>query len=142
MARPKNFYVVADPSDFQRQHQTDAGFDLRTKEEVNVYPGKVTTAKTGVKVAIPSGCVGIISVRSSLGKKGIILANGIGVVDSGYRGEIQLLLTSLTGPQTLFKDDRIAQLLILPIQAVDVNFVDVLESSDRGEEGLGSTGVS
>ncbi|NLY47382.1 MAG: dUTP diphosphatase [Tissierella sp.] len=141
MARPKVLNVVGNPEDLQRQHITDAGYDLRVKTEVEVVPGKVVVAPTGVKVAIPEKCVGVIAVRSSIGKRGICLANGVGIIDSGYRGEMKLLLTSLTGPQTLFAGERVAQLLILPLQPVAVKFVEELEDSDRGERGIGSTGV-
>lgn len=132
--------VIADPKDFERQHKTDAGFDIRIPREVTLYPGVVEVVGTEVKVAIPKDCVGILAVRSSVGARGITLAGGIGVIDSGYRGYIKLPLVSYDNVQTLFAGERVAQLLIVPLQPVEVQFVKSLPKSDRGEKGIGSTG--
>lgn len=132
--------VKAEPRDFQRQHEDDAGFDLRAKKEVTLVEGRPTLVPTKVHVEIPKHHVGLLTVRSSMGKKGITLANGVGVIDSGYRGEIGVLLVSLNGNQTIFEDERIAQLLIIPLRPVNVQYVKQLKGSERGEGGFGSTG--
>lgn len=142
MARPKKLKVVtSDPKNFQRQHKGDAGFDLRLQQDVTLVPGQVSELiGTGVRVQIPENCVGLVMPRSSLGKRGITLANNVGVIDSGYRGEIKIMLVSYGKQQTLFAGERVAQLLIVPLQPVEVEFVDELEESDRGVGGFGSTG--
>lgn len=136
----KILQVVAKPDDFERQHKTDAGFDIRVPHDVDLYAGRVTVVTTDVKVAIPKDCVGILAVRSSVGARGIAIAGGIGVIDSGYRGKIKLPLISYNTSQTIFAGERVAQLLVMPLQPVKVKFVDKLPESDRGENGLGSTG--
>lgn len=140
MARPRKFEVIASEVDFQRQHKTDAGFDLRVHHDITLYPGDPVLVGTHVRAAIPSNCVGIVAIRSSLGKRGITQANGIGVIDSGYRGEIKLNLVSYKNTQTIFAGERVAQLMVLPLQNVSVSFTDELPDSDRGTGGHGSTG--
>ncbi|PWA11087.1 dUTP diphosphatase [Pueribacillus theae] len=142
MSKARRLRVKAKPEDFERQHDDDAGFDLRAKEEVTLIEGKPKLVKTNVFVEIPKNHVGLVMIRSSLGMKGITLANSVGVIDSGYRGEVGLIMVSLSGNQTVFAGDRVAQMLIVPLQPVNVEYVKQLKGSERGEGGFGSTGKS
>ena len=91
--------------------------------------------KTGIAVEIPEGYVGIIAPRSSTGIKGYTIKNTIGVIDSDYRGEIKLhLFTHVT------QKIRIAQMLIMPCPQFNIEFVESLSETERGEGGFGSTG--
>lgn len=126
-------------------HEGDAGADLRANivRPVDIQPGESEWFGTGVRVAIPDGYVGLQFPRSGLGcKHGICLANGVGVIDSGYRGEIRAKLLNLgTEPYEVYPRDRIAQLVIVPYAKVGfVKAVD-LPDSERGTDGYGSTGV-
>ena len=125
-----------------RAHPTDAGLDLAASETTQVAPRVVTLVPTGVAVAIPEGHVGILAARSSLAaKKYMTLANGVGVIDSDYRGEIKIPIIPLDGCHNLIQaGQKIAQLLILPIALPTVEVVSVLPESARGLGGFGSTG--
>lgn len=123
--------------------QGDAGYDLAAMEEYSLGAGERAMFRTGVAVAIPEGYVGYIKPRSGLAARhGIdVLA---GVIDSGYRGEINVVLLN-TDRESSFdvnRGDRIAQLVIQPVMAVD--FVDVLTlpDSERAAGGFGSTGAN
>ena len=115
---------------------------------------KPTLVRTGLKMAIPAGHVGRIYIRSSLGAKGLSLANGVGVIDSDYRGEIKVLMY-VSAPQggqgsfldytySMKKGERVAQIIIEPIPKVEIVRIldeDLLGETDRGSGGFGSTGV-
>lgn len=117
-----------------------AGYDLHTPEDITLIPHMVTKIPTGIAVAIPTGYVGEIEERSSLGLKNI--SKRAGVIDSDYRGEIIVLLCNETpNPIQLEAGDRIAQLVIKKIYNHPVIEVDELPPTDRGEGGFGSTGV-
>ena len=126
-----------------RAHPTDAGLDLAASETTHIAPGVVTLVPTGVAVAIPEGHVGILAARSSLAvKKAMTLANGVGIIDADYRGEIKIPITPLDGCHNLIQaGTRIAQLLILPIALPTVEVVSELPDSERGHGGFGSTGA-
>jgi len=95
----------------------------------------------GVRFAIPAGHVGLLFSRSSLGKRGLVIPNGVGVIDSDYRGEVCALLQNLSGEDVVIRDgERIAQLVILPLPAVAFREVAELDDTARGEAGFGSTG--
>ena len=103
-----------------RAHPTDAGLDLAASETTHIAPGVVTLVPTGIAVAIPEGHVGILAARSSLAaKKSMTLANGVGVIDPDYRGEILVPLVSLRGMNTIPRGERIAQLVIVPVVRVE-----------------------
>jgi len=122
-----------------RAHPDDAGLDLYSIEDLLLDPGQGLVAKTGVALALPPRHVGLIADRSSLGKRGVKVAGG--VIDAGYRGEIQVVLWNLSGdPVRLGRGERIAQLLILPIATPAVQAVESLDATARGEKGFGSTG--
>ena len=120
------------------KHESDAGFDLESIEDV-VIPAKefAPMIHTGVHVEIPFGYFGLVKERSGMASKGIFVMGG--VIDSGYRGEIMVNLANMSGYDYVIKSgDRIAQLIILPCSAVMT--VGELSESDRGENGFGSTG--
>ena len=126
-----------------RAHPTDAGLDLAASETTHVVPGpNPTLVPTGVAVAIPEGHVGILAARSSLAtKKSMTLANGVGIIDSDYRGEIKIPIIPLDGCHNLIQaGQKIAQLIILPIALPTVEVVSMLPESARGLGGFGSTG--
>ena len=122
-----------------RAHAGDAGMDLYGLEDVILGARQGKMARTGIAMAIPHGFVGMIADRSSLGKKGVKTAGGI--VDAGYRGEVQVILWNLTDTEIrLAKGERIAQMLIYPIAAPAVVEVKSLDETKRGAGGFGSTG--
>ena len=127
-----------------RAHAHDAGIDLYAAKRVHVEPGEVTVVPTGVRVAIPAGHVGLVMLRSSLAAvRELALANGVGVIDAGYRGEIGVSLTSWSPtPDLIDAGERIAQLLVVPIVTPAVEVVDELPPSGdgRGSGGFGSSG--
>ena len=100
------------------------------------------TLPTGLAVAILENHVGIVAIRSSMGiKNGVTLTNGIGVIDSDYRGPVQVSLHNLNKePYTVRPGDRIAQLIIVPVTRQEVEVVDELPDTARGQGGIGSTG--
>ena len=125
-----------------RAHPTDAGLDLAASETTHIAPGVVTLVPTGIAVAIPEGHVGLLASRSSLAtKKSMALANGVGVIDSDYRGEIKIPIIPLDGCHNLIQaGQKIAQLIIMPIALPTVEVVSELPESARGLGGFGSTG--
>jgi dUTP pyrophosphatase len=131
---------VADPA---RAHDTDAGLDLHVPEGQGllVRPGAVYTVDLGIRVAIPDGYYGQLALRSSAGKKGLTIPNGIGIIDSGYRGNLKLLVAALAEPVLVAAGERICQLVILPLPHVDVEAGVVDADTDRGNGGFGSTGT-
>lgn len=125
-----------------RAHEADAGADLRASRYEKFMPGEIKTVPTDVRVAIPKGYVGLLFARSSLCNLGVMLANGVGVIDSGYTGEIKVPLFNAS-PRVfeLPASARIAQLVILPCELPTFRRVESLEETERGEGGFGSTGV-
>ena len=122
-----------------RAHPDDAGMDLYALEDVIVQPGEGKMARTGVAFALPPGTVGLIGDRSSMAKKGLKTAGG--VIDAGYRGEVQVVFWNLSKQEIrITRGDRMAQMLILPVQTPGVREVASLEETARGAGGFGSTG--
>ncbi|HVE76676.1 MAG TPA: dUTP diphosphatase [Actinomycetota bacterium] len=124
-------------------HDGDAGLDLFASEDVRLGPGQRAMVSTGIAVAIPAGHAGYVQPRSGLAAKhGIGLLNSPGLIDSGYRGEIKVILINLDSdsPVEIRKGDRIAQLVVLAVPQVMVIEASELPDSDRGEGGFGSTG--
>ena len=134
---------TANVQDPVRAHNTDAGLDLYIPEEQGriVGPSAVSTIDLGVRVAIPDGHYGLLLLRSSAGRKGLAIPHGAGVIDSGYRGNLKLLVTALVEPVLIAAGERICQLIILPLPSLDVSVGVVDADTDRGAGGLGSTGV-
>lgn len=144
-------------------HGGDAAMDLCATEDVTLLPGEWEMVGSGVSMAIPRGFFGLVVPRSGMGCKGLVLKNTVGIIDSGYRGEIKmplynnnptrksrLLRTTLcrllgkciepTGTIHVHKGDRVAQLLIVPVAQANPVKVDTLEESERQDGGFGSTG--
>ena len=129
----------------ERAHAGDAGYDLRSVEEVDLAPGERALVRTGISVAIPDGYAGLVLPRSGLAvRHGISLVNTPGLIDSGYRGEIQVPLINHDRHETfrIEKGTRIAQLVLVRAAAAAFTEVESLESSSdgRGEGGFGSSG--
>lgn len=126
-----------------RAHPGDAGLDLCSVEGLSLEPGGRASVGTGLAVAIPSGLAGLILPRSGLASEhGIALVNSPGLIDSGYRGEIRILLLNTDRQEefTVEPGDRIAQLLIIPFTELAVSEVPELSVSERGDSGFGSSG--
>lgn len=123
-----------------------AAFDLYALEDTYVHPVGVpnndsTKVRTGMSLAIPEGYVGLLIERSSLHSKGVTLANNVGVIDSDYRGEVLIAVTSLTNTTVkIEKGQRIAQLLIVATPQVSLHVVRELDETTRHVGGFGSTG--
>jgi dUTP pyrophosphatase len=97
---------------------------------------------TGIAIEIPMNHVGLVAIRSSVGKAGVALANSVGVIDSDYRGEIKLCLTYTAGSggHYIRKGQAVAQIVIMPVLQVELVEVDALSTTERGDGGFGSTG--
>jgi dUTP pyrophosphatase len=120
----------------------DAGFDLAACEQVTLAPGERALVGTGLAVAIPDGYAGFVQPRSGLAARhGITVVNSPGLVDSGYRGELRVILlnTDAREPFTVEPGMRIAQLVVLPVPTVSLLEVAELDESERGVRGFGSS---
>jgi dUTP pyrophosphatase len=124
-------------------HDGDAGYDLHAAEPVTLGPGERAVVGTGIAVAIPEGHAGLVLPRSGLAfKHGIALVNAPGLIDSGYRGELRVLLlnTDREHPFDVEPGDRIAQLMVVKVEVPELEELDTLEETGRGVGGFGSTG--
>ena len=132
----------------------DAGMDLVATEIIKDTPEQITYG-TGIAMEIRDGFVGLVFPRSSIRKTGLQLSNSVGVIDSGYRGELQATFNKLFGGEAMYDEmkvkeiqpndfykvgDRVAQIMIIPHPEVEFNEVDELSDTERGEGGFGSTG--
>lgn len=129
-----------------RAHDTDAGMDLFAQEDIFIPEKEVRMVGLGVSVAIPKGHFGMLALRSSMGKKGFTLPNGVGIIDSDYRGELKLLVTHITGELFIYKGEKIAQLIIIPfvspvLEQYEGGNEAWEQSTARGTNGFGSTGT-
>ena len=126
----------------ERAYAGDAGLDLSACERVELAPGERALVGTGLAVAIPEGYAGFVQPRSGLAARhGLTVVNSPGLVDSGYRGELRIILLN-TDRELAFEVEpgmRIAQLVVLPVPPVELRVVDELPASDRGERGFGSS---
>lgn len=123
----------------ERAHDLDAGYDLRTPYNYAIQPRSFGTIDTGVHVQIPEGYVGFLKSKSGLNVKHSI--TGEGVIDAGYTGSIKVKLYNSSENRYRFnKGDKIIQLVILPIFTPELELVDDLEETERGDAGFGSTG--
>ena len=126
-----------------RAYPGDAGLDLYALEAGVIAPGERASVRTGIAVEIPDGEAGLVLPRSGLAARhGIALGNAPGLIDSGYRGEIRVLLlnTDPSAPFEIGSGDRIAQLLLVKVQTPAVEEVEELAVSERGAGGFGSSG--
>ena len=123
----------------ERAHSLDAGYDLRTPRAVTVLPYESVVIDTGVHVEIAPNHVGMIKSKSGLNVKRDMTSEG--VIDSGYPGSIRVKLYNHGEHQrVLHKGDKISQLVIMPIVTPELELVDQLEATERGDNGFGSTG--
>ena len=123
-------------------HPGDAGLDLFAADTTTLRPGERALVPTGVALAIPDGFVGLVHPRSGLAvDHGLTVLNAPGTIDSGYRGEVKVLLIN-HGEEVaeVTHGQRIAQLVLMRVDMVDVREVDLLDSTVRGTGGFGSTG--
>jgi dUTP pyrophosphatase len=126
-----------------RAYDHDAGLDLYALEAVRLGPGERASVRTGIAVEIPEGHAGLVLPRSGLADRhGIALVNAPGLIDSGYRGELRVLLLNTDRERAFDVDeaDRIAQLVLVRIESPAVEEVDELAESQRGAGGFGSSG--
>lgn len=126
-----------------RAHDTDAGLDLYVPEGQTclVRRGAIYTIDLGVRAAIPDGYYGQLTLRSSAGAKGLTMPHGVGVIDSGYRGNIKVLVAALAEPVLVAAGDRICQLIIRKLPAIEWESGVVDDNTSRGQGGFGSTGT-
>lgn len=118
----------------------DAGMDLTATSVWRDDEGNVCYG-TGIAMEIPNGYVGLIFPRSSNAKKDLLLTNSVGVIDSGYRGQITLKFKAAFGSNNIYNiGDRIGQIIIMPYPNIEFEEVDELSESERGKGGYGSTG--
>ena len=138
----------------------DAGMDLTAREDVTLRPGETKMVGTGVAIELPEGYVGLVFPRSGLGSKGVNLSNCVGVIDSGYRGEIKaplhnnrpvvdwdapydawydVRLADKSSSMTVERGERICQLVVVPFATCEC-VEGELSETERGEGGFGSTG--
>lgn len=121
------------------QHRGDAGLDLFSVVDELIAPGEVKAVPTGIRMAIPEGYVGLVWDKSGISLQGVHRLAG--VVDAGYRGEVRVVLANLgREPFAVRKGMKIAQMLIQPVQAVEIVEAEDLDETSRGEGGFGSTG--
>lgn len=120
----------------------DAGADLRAAKSITLAPGEYRIVPTGVRAAIPEGLVGLVHPRSGLAaKRGVTVLNAPGTIDSGYRGEIGVILINHSDESTTIEEgERIAQLVLQRFERVDFDIVETLDATSRGDGGFGSTG--
>jgi len=126
-----------------RTHEGDAGLDLYAAEPAILGPGDRASVATGIALEIPAGHAGLVLPRSGLAARhGIALVNAPGLIDSGYRGEVRVLLlnTDASEPFEIGAGDRIAQLVITPVAVAEPVAAAELSASARGEGGFGSSG--
>jgi dUTP pyrophosphatase len=126
----------------ERAYPGDAGLDLAACERIELAPGERAVVSTGLAVAIPAGYAGFVQPRSGLAAtRGIAVVNSPGLIDSGYRGEIRVVLLNTDRTQVFVAEagERIAQLVVLPAPTLSVVEVEELPPSERGERGFGSS---
>ena len=128
----------------QYAHDGDAGCDLRSAVDIILNPMQRAIVPTGLSMAVPEGFAGFVQPRSGLAAKhGIGVVNGPGLIDSGYRGEIKVILINFD-PDIMFeikRGDKIAQFVVQKVESVVFKQVDELSETKRGAGGFGSTGV-
>jgi len=124
-------------------HQTDAGCDLYSRIDITLRPGERTLIPTGIEIAIPVGYAGFIQPRSGLAlKHGISMVNSPGLIDSGYRGEVSVILINQDAKKAfrVRRGDKICQLVIQKVEKPQFQVVDSLDETERGKGGFGSSG--
>lgn len=124
-------------------HPGDAALDLFSTEDISLAPGDRAAVGTGIAVAIPKGYAGFIQARSGRAlKHGLAVVNAPGLIDSGYRGEIKVIVINLARRHKIAieRGEKIAQLVVQKVTPIELKEVDELPGSERGTGGFGSTG--
>lgn len=127
----------------RRAHEGDAGYDLHSAESTILGPGERAAVGTGIAVAVPEGHAGLVLPRSGLAlEHGIALVNAPGLIDAGYRGELRVLLLNTDREHAFSVEpgDRIAQLVLVRVEAPELEEIEGFEETARGVGGFGSTG--
>lgn len=122
----------------------DAGLDICSMQDLVLNPGQRALIQTGLAIAIPNGYAGFMQPRSGLAiKHGITLVNTPGLIDSGYRGELKIILLNTDTKESfeIHKGDRIAQLVIQQVPDIRLELVEELDDTERGTNGFGSSGI-
>ncbi len=128
----------------ERAHAGDAGVDLRSSVDLVLRAGERATIPTGIALAIPPGYAGFVQPRSGMAsKRGLGIVNTPGLIDSGYRGEVKVIVINLDPREVIeiHRGDKIAQIVFLEVPDLKLIEVDELPPSERGERGFGSSGV-
>ena len=126
-----------------RAHDGDAGLDLHALDGFELAPGERAQVTTGIAIALPPGTAGLVLPRSGLAARhGIALVNAPGLIDEGYRGELQILLLNTDRRETFRAPagDRIAQLVVVDVETPEIVETDELDDTSRGSDGFGSSG--
>ena len=128
----------------KKAHESDAAYDVKSTIDIDIEPGCVSLIPAGFKIQLQSNYEAQIRPRSGNAlKRSIMVANSPGTIDSGYRGEVGVILYNAgKSPVQIKRGDNIAQMVISEIPMVDMKIVDSLDDSDRGEHGFGSTGLA
>jgi dUTP pyrophosphatase len=124
--------------------EDDAGLDLHAAHDVTLAPGARALVGTGIAIALPAGCAGLVLPRSGLAARhGVTLLNAPGLIDAGYRGEVKVLLINHDRERavTVRRGERVAQLVVQPVARAELAEVTELPPSQRGPGGFGSTGA-
>ena len=124
-------------------HAGDAGLDLHSADAITLGAGQRGVVGTGLQIAVPDGYVGLVTPRSGTAvRAGLSMVNTPGILDSGYRGEVRIVLINLDPSETIeiARGDRVAQLVVVPVAAIEVVDSDELPATERGEGGFGSSG--
>ena len=143
MSEEKVFFEKIDEDAMipERQHSNDVGYDLYSIENAVLDVGEVKPIGTGLKVKLPKNLEAQVRPRSGLSLSGVTVLNTPGTIDPGYRGEIKVILANLFGDKKeIKKGDRIAQMIFSRVEHPDIS-VGSLDETERGDGGLGSTGV-
>jgi len=123
-------------------YKGDAGLDIFSSEDLEIQPGEKVAVKTGLRLAIPEGYAGFVWDKSGLAVK-YHLKTMAGVIDSNYRGELQIVLTNLgKNSYRVEKGSKVAQLIIAPVATPEIVEADVNDETERGEGGFGSSGTT
>ena len=124
-------------------HPSDAGMDVRSVEDLTIAPGSRALVPTGLVMLLPPMYEAQVRPRSGLAlKSGITVLNTPGTIDSGYRGEVGVILVNLgDAPFEVKKGDKVAQIVIAPVTQPAIEETDTIDETDRGADGFGSTGV-
>lgn len=140
-----NIEVVAEKNCFPtKKHPDDAAYDLTTPKPITLLANQILTVDTGIKMSIPQGYAGLILSRSGLAASGITVVNSPGLIDSGYLGEIRVILHNSRRVRRFDAGARIAQILFIEVTPVTLKAVSEFTTATtlRGENGLGSTGIN